>query len=442
MHSGKILLFANQTMPRNEPGTPYRFRQDSHFLYYVGIDKPGLVVMLDVDKDEDILFGTNPTDKELVWTGAVETIEQLAEKTGITKTNGLDYLPYLIANHPNDQWHILPPYTEERRQFIRDMVKGHITDWTSMISKELIRNVVEMRLTKEPIELSEIENTLNNVTSKMYKVFMHRNLEGKTEQEIVGEIEGLAWQHGCQVAYSSIVSRNGQILHNEAYHNTLKSGDLLLVDAGAEAPSGYATDITRTIPVSGKFTDVQKDIYNLVLKMQAESMSVIKPGIAYSQVHKHACLTLIDGLKSLGLMKGHTQAAFENRAHELFFPHGLGHAMGLDVHDMGDLGKVHVSYDEPKSSNNKDEITNLRFARTLREHYVLTVEPGIYFIPLLIDKWQQEGKFREFINYSEVVKLKNLGGIRIEDDIVVTQNGYRLLGHPIPKMIAEIETTR
>jgi len=431
---GIIMLLSNHAMLRNGSDTFYRFRQDSTFLYYTGIQLPNCVLILDSATGEEILFAEKPAESTLIWTGSTTQPNETAEMSGIKNAADLNALAGYFKKNAATQCHILPPNTLQKKEQIKNITGVNHVD--TLISTALMNTVIEMRLNKEAIEIQEIEHTLNTVTYGMYKMVIGQKHTGKTEQQLAGQMEGHAWEKGCQPAYNSIVTRNGHILHNESYGNTLQAGDLLLIDAGAESKEGYATDITRTLPVSGKFTAQQKSIYQLVLHVQKASIENIYPGVSYTEVHKKACLLIAEGLVQLGLMQGNPTDAIEAGAHRLFFPHGLGHALGLDVHDLSELGKIHRS----DKAGEKNKLTsNLRFTGTLHQNYVLTVEPGIYFIPQLMDQWQAEKKHDSFINYNALSKFRNFTGIRIEDDIVVEKAHARLLGNPIPKEIDALE---
>jgi len=308
----------------------------------------------------------------------------------------------------------------------------------SYASPAFVKAVVALRSLKSSVEIAEIENAMDT-TAAMYREAMAMARPGLFERDIAGRIEGMALAGGGQLAFPAIVTVHGETLHNHFHGNVLQKGDLLLIDSGCESESGYATDITRSIPVSGKFNEQQKAIYEMVLDMQLSAIAMIKPGASYRAIHLKACEILVRHLEELGLMKGDSAAAVAAGAHALFFPHGLGHMMGLDVHDMEDLGENHVGYDEKTKRSEQFGTAYLRLAKKLEPGFVLTVEPGIYFIPALIDQWQAGKKAASFINYPAVEKFRNFGGIRIEDNVLVTAKGVRVLGTPIPKKPADVE---
>jgi len=335
--------------------------------------------------------------------------------------------------------HYLPPYREQRRLQLAyyDNLKYEEVDRNASVS--LIKAVVSQRSVKDAHELADMESTMSDVTREAYKQAIAMIRPGSSEHHVEGAFEGSILSKNCRLAYPVICSVKGEILHNHYYNNELKKGDLLIIDGGAESGMHYATDITRTYPVGGKFSKSQKEIYDIVLKSQLESIAIIKPGISFRDVQMKAARVIADGLKELGFMKGDMAEAVQNGAHALFFPHGIGHMIGLDVHDMEDVGEDFVGYDSEIKRSEQFGTAYLRMARKLQEGFTLTVEPGIYFISQLIDKWRSEGRYRDFINYDAVEKFKGFGGIRIEDNVVVTAKGNKVIGKPIEKDSADVE---
>jgi Xaa-Pro aminopeptidase len=330
------------------------------------------------------------------------------------------------------------PYRGEVLVWLESLLGVHHSQVKNFISEELILGIVSMRSVKEEAEIKEIERAID-IAYIMHTTGMIMAKQGIVEQQIAGAIEGIAISYGGPVSFPVILSVDGQTLHNHYHGNIMKEGRMLVIDAGCESALHYASDITRTVPVGGKFNQRQKEIYEVVLKANTETIKAIKPGIYYKEIHLLAAKTIAAGLKDLGLMKGDVDEAVASGAHALFFPHGLGHMLGLDVHDMEGLGENFVGYDSTVSRSNQFGLAFLRLARKLEPGFVLTDEPGCYFIPALIDQWRKEGKFTQFINYDKVETYKDFGGIRIEDDILVTADGYRVLGKPIPKTVAEVE---
>jgi Xaa-Pro aminopeptidase len=439
--SGLIVLFGNKESSMNYVANTYPFRQDSNFLYYFGYDVPDMVATLDTQSGEQILYGDDLGVEDIIWMGYQEKLSEKAARVGVGIARPMDKLAGDICKvmAKNRKIHCLPPYREDRKTQLAFLLEVNCNKDENPYSDELIKAVVAQRSVKEEPEINEIESTLNSVTRHMYLNAMKMAKSDVFEYEISGMIEGLALQQGYSLAYPTICSVNGEILHNHYHGNKMKEGQLLIIDAGAESKLHYATDITRTVPVGGKFSDRQKEIYSLVLKAETEAISAIHPGIPYRDIHLQAAATIAGGLKDLGLLRGNVTDIVSVGAHALFFPHGIGHMMGLDVHDMEDLGEKYVGYGDEFKRSEQFGLAYLRMARRLEPGFVVTVEPGIYFIPPLIGKWEAEGKFTDFINYDKVRSYINFGGIRIEDDVLVTKDGQKVLGNPIPKTVGEVE---
>jgi Xaa-Pro aminopeptidase len=444
IEKGVIVIFGNKECSMNYKSNFYPFRQDSSFLYLFGLDFPDLIGLIDVESGKEIIYGDDPTLDDIIWMGPQVSLSERCKTSGINEARSLStfYSDIKEIIGKNRRVHYLPPYREQRRRQIEYYlnIKGGEAD--NGYSQELVSSLVDLRSIKSPVEIKEIESTMTNITHKMYLKVMEMAVPGNYEYAISGALESIGLENNCKMAFPVICTIHGEILHNTCQNNKLREGDLLLVDSGAESREHYATDITRTIPVGTMFSRMQKEIYSIVLKAQEESIKEIKPGITYKSIHLNAAKIIATGLKELGLMTGDTDDAVNRGAHSLFFPHGLGHMMGLDVHDMEDLGEDSVGYDEEIKRNRHFGLSNLRLGRRLQEGFVLTVEPGIYFIPELIKRWEAEKKFRDFINYGKLKTYMNFGGIRIEDDVLVTKDGCRVLGLPIPKHINEIEKSR
>jgi Xaa-Pro aminopeptidase len=438
---GVILFLGNKEVAMNYAANNYPFRQDSSFLYYFGLDMPGLAGMIDCELVGETIYGSDPTLEDVIWVGNQEPLQEKALKVGISLVKPLERLDgdvFRVIAHSREV-HYLPPYREQRRLQLAyyDNLKYEEVDRNA--SETLIRAVVTQRSVKDTYELQEIENTMNNVTREAYGQAVQLIKPGKFEYQIAGALEGYILEKHCRMAYPTICTVNGQTLHNHYYGNELKKGQLLLIDAGAESPMRYANDITRTYPVGGKFTNQQKDIYKIVLEAQYEAIKAIKPGKPYCEVHTIAASVITRGLKELGLMKGDVDEAVHHGAHALFFPHGIGHMLGLDVHDMEDVGEDYIGYDQEFKRSEQFGTAYLRMAKRLQEGNLVTVEPGIYFINPLIDKWHSEGRYRDFIDYRAIDKFRGFGGIRIEDNVVITAKGNRIIGKPIAKEIEEVE---
>jgi Xaa-Pro aminopeptidase len=439
--AGLLLFPGNGESPMNYPANPYHFRQDSCFLYFFGLDKPGFFGAVDVDEGKDYIFGNDFTIDDIIWMGPQPTVKELAKGVGVNHTGTPDQLAELVdkAISAGRPVHFLPPYRAENALQMEQLLGISCANLKKYASVELIKAIVAQREIKSDDEVKEIEKALE-ISGEMYKIVMQMAVPGTYEREITGKIEGIVGSYGGMVSFPIILSIHGETLHNHYHGNQLVEGKLLVADSGAESPEHYASDITRTFPVGGTFTPQQKDIYQIVYNANMSAIKAIKPGKPYKEVHLDSAKVIASGLKEVGLMKGDVDAAVREGAHALFFPHGLGHMMGLDVHDMEDLGENYVGYDETVQRSDQFGLAYLRLAKTLQPGYVLTVEPGIYFIPALIDQWKGEKKFTEFIDYDKVEKYKGLGGIRIEDDVLVTESGCRVLGVPIPKEIDEIQT--
>ena len=438
---GGILFFPGNThVPFNYPANIYPFRQDSNFLYFFGLDHPDLAAIIDLDTGEEIIFGDELTMDDIIWMGPQPTLKDQAAEVGIEKTLPLSELDKIIkqALSLKRPVHFLPPYRGETKQWIEQLlgIKYELTrQWAS---EPFIKAVVALREIKDEYELAEIERMID-VAYEMHTTAMKMAKPGVKEQQIAGTVYGITLAHEGMPSFPPIVTIHGETLHNETYRNILETGRMLIVDAGAESYLHYASDITRTTPVGGKFNQRQKDIYQIVLDANKTAISEIRPDVPYRDIHLLAARIIAQGLKDLGLMKGNVDDMVAQGAHALFFPHGLGHMMGLDVHDMEGLGEDYVGYTETMKRSDQFGLAFLRLAKPLKPGFVLTVEPGIYFIPDLIDLWRGEGKFKDFINYDEVEKYKDFGGIRIEDDVLVTEDGVKVLGKPIPKEIDEVE---
>ena len=440
VESGLILILGNNESAMNYPDNTYHYRQDSTFLYFFGIDYPELAGVIDVDSGKEIIFGDDVSIDSIIWMGPQRSMADRASEVGITQTAPFKKLSTMIEEAANAgrKIHFTPPYRGENIMLLSDLTGLHHNEVKSKSSLELIKACVDLRSVKEPWEIEEIERHMK-VGYDMHTAAMKMAHPGVIEQQISGAMEGISMSGGGMVSFPIICSVHGETLHNHYHGNTLKEGDLLLVDAGSESPRHYATDNTRTSPVGGKFTQKQKEIYQIVVDANDQSREATKPNVPYVDAHMVASRTIATGLKELGLMKGDVDEAVAAGAHALFFPHGLGHMMGLDVHDMEDYDQVHVGYDDEIRPSTQFGLAYLRLGRRLQPNFVITNEPGIYFIPALIDQWKSEKKLEQFINYDKVETYKNFGGIRLEDDILVTETGCRIMGERIPIYVDEVE---
>jgi len=439
--SGIALFISNIEAPLNYPANTYHFRQDSDFLYFFGIDLPGFTGVMDFDSGKDRLFGNDYEMDDIIWMGPQPTIKELAMKCGITDTAPTTKLEEIIkdALSKKRKIHFLPPYRSETKMMLGSLLKENPCQMITLASVDLIKAVISMRSIKEKVEIDEIEKAVD-IAYEMHVTAMKMCKQGVREQDIFGTLEGIALAKGGGTSFPIILSVDGQTLHNHAHGNILRKGRMMVTDAGAETNLHYASDITRTTPVGGKFSPKQKDIYEIVLKANTEAIKATRPGISNRDLHFMACKIITTEMKSLGLMKGDVDEAVAAGAHALFMPHGLGHMMGLDVHDMEALGENFIGYNDEVKRSDQFGTAFLRFALPYKPGHVFTIEPGCYFIPELIEKWKSEGKFKDFINYSKIEGYMSIGGIRIEDDVLITENGHKVLGKPIPKTVKEVES--
>jgi Xaa-Pro aminopeptidase len=439
--SGIALFISNIEAPLNYPANTYHFRQDSDFLYFFGIDLPGFTGVMDFDSGKDRLFGNDYEMDDIIWMGPQPTIKELALKCDITDTAPTTKLEEIIkdALSKKRKIHFLPPYRSETKMMLGSLLKENPCQMITLASVDLIKAVISMRSIKEKVEIDEIEKAVD-IAYEMHVTAMKMCKQGVREQDIFGTLEGIALAKGGGTSFPIILSVDGQTLHNHAHGNILRKGRMMVTDAGAETNLHYASDITRTTPVGGKFSPKQKDIYEIVLKANTEAIKATRPGISNRDLHFMACKIITTEMKSLGLMKGDVDEAVAAGAHALFMPHGLGHMMGLDVHDMEALGENFIGYNDEVKRSDQFGTAFLRFALPYKPGHVFTIEPGCYFIPELIEKWKSEGKFKDFINYSKIEDYMSIGGIRIEDDVLITENGHKVLGKPIPKTVKEVES--
>jgi Xaa-Pro aminopeptidase len=441
MQGGIVLILGNSNSPMNYKGNIYKFRQDSNFLYYFGLDHSGYAGLMDIDEGKEILFADDLSIDDIIWMGTQDSVKFQASQVGLSDTRPFDELYVYLKKAMADgrKIHFTPPYRGENMMLLEKLTGINSSETGQAASVELIKAIVAQRSIKEPIEIEHIEDIMD-VAFEMHTTAMSMAINGIYEREIAGAIEGIALQHGGKVSFPIILSKRGETLHNEYHGNQLKKGDMLLCDMGFESELHYATDHTRTFPVGGKFSQKQKDIYQIVLAANNAVHKDSKPGIPYRDMHLLAARTIAYGLSDLGLMKGNIEEAVAAGAHALFMPHGLGHMMGLDVHDMEDLGENYVGYNEDIVRSTQFGTAYLRLGRTLEPGFVITNEPGIYFIPALIDKWEKEGINKDFIDFKKVNKFREFGGIRLEDDLLITKDGSRNLGeNRIPIDVTDLE---
>lgn len=440
--SGIVLILGNSDSPMNYTDNTYHFRQDSSFLYLFGLDIQNLAAIMDIDSGEDIIFGNDVSMEDIIWMGPQIPLKEQAEKVGVSKTERFDNLYKFLdkAISLGRKVHFLPPYRAESKLLLHDLLGISAIKLKEYSSIELIKALIELRSVKEIPEIEEIRKACA-VGYQMHVTAMKMAQAGVWEQTIAGTIEGIALTGGGMSAFPIILSQNGETLHNHDHSQLLQKGRLMLVDAGAEMKSHYASDHTRTVPVGGKFTQKQREIYEIVLSANNLGREMTKPGVTHLSVHMAAAEVIATGLKELGLMKGDVMEAIKSGAHALFFPHGFGHMLGLDVHDMENLGEEFIGYDDEIRRIDQFGTAYLRLGRRLKPGFVITNEPGIYFIPALIEKWKAEKINTSFINFDRLESYLDFGGIRLEDDILVTESGCEIIGERIPITPEEIENT-
>ena len=426
---GLILLPGNVEAPFNYPNNTYAFRQDSTFLYYFGQNVPSLVGVIDASTGEATLYGDDFTVEDIIWMGPQATIEDLALQVGVAKSKPMAALAadLQIAITLGRRVHYLPPYRGLTKLQLSDLLGIKPEMLHARKSWDLIFAVAEMREKKSAEEIAALEEAFE-IGYQMHTAAMLHTKAGRTEHQVAGIVGGKALEYGTGVSFHTILSQHGEVLHNHDHSGILTDGRLLLCDAGGEHVNGYVSDHTRTFPVSGKFTQKQKDIYNIVLKAHDDAAAALRPGMMYMELSDVAQRTLLSGLKDLDLVRGSVEDAMAAGAGYLFMPHGLGHNMGLDVHDMEDLGQIYVGYDDVTRPSTQFGLASLRMGRELKAGHVITNEPGCYFIPALIEKWRAEGINKEFINFDKLKEYYTFGGIRLEDDLLITPDGCRLLG--------------
>jgi Xaa-Pro aminopeptidase len=435
--SGLLLFLGNEESSMSFVDNTYPFRQDSSFLYYFGIDQPGYSAVIDLDQGHTVVFGNDPTIEDIIWTGLLPTVAETALLGGVTETAQASALGAYLQKAKGREIHFLPPYRPEHRLKLFRFLGLHPDEQDGKASLELARAIIEMRNFKSAEEIEELERAVD-VSVDMHLAAMRMAKPGARESDIAAKITEIALASGGNLGYPVIATVHGETLHNHNHGNTLQSGQMFLVDAGAETAMHYTGDLTSTCPVDRTFTPRQREIYQVVLKAHLTAVAHLKPGVPFRQIHLLACRTMAEDLKTLGLMKGDLDEAVAQGAHAMFFQCGVGHMMGLDVHDMENLGEVWVGYEgQPKST--QFGLKSLRLARPLQPGFVVTVEPGIYFIPELIDRWKAEGKFADFIDYDRLEAYRDFGGIRIEENLLITEVGHRILGKARPRTVEEVE---
>jgi len=439
VRSGCILLPGNDFIGMNYRANTFPFHQDGSFLYFTGLDRPGHCLWLDCESGEEILFGPEPGIEHTIWSGAAPSLSDLADLSGIAVSMAMLELAHTVrlAKGQGRSIHYSPTYQGETALLLSSVLGIPALELEAGFSSILVQGIVELRSVKSAAEVAQIRQAIA-ISAELYDSLMQSCVPGASEMELYGRSQGLIFSHGSREAFPMILSRRGEVLHNHTHDQILRDGDLLLVDSGVVSPLGYASDITRTLPVGGSFSSRQKDIYEIVLEALAAGTLNMAPGVPFVECHLAAARVVARGLTDLGLMLGDPLEAVDRGAHALFFPHGLGHMLGLDVHDMEALGEDFVGYDHEFKRAAQFGLSGLRMARRLRSGFVMTVEPGIYFIPALIRQWREQRRLEEFINYKALDAYLDFGGIRIEDDVLVTEDGRDVLSKDIPKSVDDI----
>lgn len=441
MESGLLLFLGTSEAAVNYPGNTYKYRQDSTFNYYFGLTDPDFAAIMDIESGEEIIFGNDVDIDDIIWMGPQPLVSDKAASVGVTKSMPFGNLEKVVsdAKAKGRRIHFLPPYRYRNMILLNKMLGVGFDEMKSAASEEFIKAVVSMRLIKEQCEIEEIDRACN-IGYAMHYTAMKMAKLGMVEQQLVGVMEGIAASEGLMPSFPIILSQNGETLHNHTHHQILTEGRMIVIDAGAETNSNYTSDFTRTIPCSGKFTQKQKDVYDIVSAGNDLALAMARPGITYTEVHQAVSRLMAQGLVNLGLLKGDVDEIVAAGAHSLFMPHGLGHNMGMDVHDMEDLGENYVGYDDKYKRSTQFGLGSLRMGKMLEPGHVITDEPGIYFIPALIEKWKNEGINTRFVNFPLLEKYYDFGGIRIEDDLLITEKGCRLLGSKrLPHTTEEVE---
>jgi Xaa-Pro aminopeptidase len=430
MKSGLLVFLGNKESGMNYTDNTYRFRQDSSFLYYFGLDCADLAAIIDVDEDREIVFGNELTIDDIVWTGMQPTLKETCEKVGVGMTKQLKDLKEYIrqAQAKNQTVHFLPPYRGEHQVWLQELTGLLPSEQAAKASVPFIKAIVKQRNYKSKEEIEAIEEAID-ISTRMHLKAYSMARPGVKESEIAAAVEEIACRDGQTLAFPTIATVQGQVLHNHGFIHTLQAGDIFLLDAGAENNLHYAGDLSSSMPVSETFSERQALIYNIHLASFQAAVDELKPGVLFRNAHIAAATKIVEGMKELGLMKGNARDATESGAYALFFPCGLGHMMGLDVHDMENLGEQYVGYADGMEKSKQFGFKSLRLARPLEPGFVFTVEPGIYFIPELMDKWETEKQFTDFINYDKLKDWRDFTGLRNELDYLITEDGARVLGH-------------
>ncbi|MBK8608792.1 MAG: aminopeptidase P N-terminal domain-containing protein [Chitinophagaceae bacterium] len=441
--SGLILLMGNVESSMNYKDNWYPFRQDSCFLYYFGLDTGGLAAVIDADSGEETIFGNELTVEDIVWTGPLPSVSEMASTVGVSKTAPFADLGTLLKNAVagKRKIHFIPPYRPENKMMIAEWLNISVNAVGEEASVPLIKAIVGQRSYKENCEIAEMDKA-TLISADMHLAAMRYTRPGMKEYEVMAKVKETAYANNASLSFHPIVTIHGETLHNVYAGNTIREGQMILCDAGAANDMNYAGDLTCTFPAGNKFTTKQKEVYEIVLHAHNTSVAMLKPGVLFKDVYLNAAQKIVEGMISLGVMKGDPGEAVAAGAHAMFFQCGLGHMIGLDVHDMEDLGEPYVGYTTELKKSTQFGMKSLRLGRALEPGFTLTVEPGVYMIPQLMDKWKAENKCTDYINYAALETYRDFSGIRVEEDYLITDVGYRLLGKKLPMTVNEVEKIR
>ncbi len=437
---GILLFIGNAEAPAQYKDNCYKFRQDSTWLYFFGLDEPMMAAVIDLESGEETLFADDVEIGDIIWMGPQPSVRSKAESVGIAGSGpyaGVDKCVKAAVKAGRPVHYIAPSRYFNKLRLMEMLGRYRVEDGVSLLMTE---SIISMRLVKEDVEIAAIDEACA-LGYEMHSVARDSIVPGIIEQEIVGKMEGVTLAKGWGVSFPTILTQHGETLHNHLHDKVIEPGKLMVIDAGAESNLHYASDFTRTYPTSGKFTQKQREIYQIVCDCNEYAFSLTRPGITYREVHLATARKMLEGLSALGLVHGDLDEMVREGIAGLFQPHGLGHNMGLDVHDMEDLGENLVGYDKDQTRAKQLGLGSLRMARRLVPGHVITDEPGIYFIPALIDKWKAEGTGKAFVNFDRLASYYDFGGIRLEDDVLVTETGARRLGpNRLPISPDDVET--
>lgn len=426
---GIALFIGNTEAPAQYKDNCYKFRQDSTWLYFFGIDQPLYAAIIDLDNGNETIFANDVEIGDIIWMGPQPSVASIAASVGVEKSAPYTDLNAAVAKvlAEGRPVHFVKPSRYYNTMKIASLLGCGTDEVAGRFSLALTRAIISMRLVKEDCEIEVIDDACN-LGYEMHTVARNSIVPGIIEQEIVGKMDGVTLSKGWGVSFPTILTQHGETLHNHLHDKIIEPGKLMVIDAGAESNVHYASDFTRTYPTSGKFTAKQREIYQIVCDCNEFAFSMTRPGISYREVHLKTMHLMLEELRALDIVRGDVQDMVEAGIAGLFMPHGLGHNMGLDVHDMEDYGENYVGYDDDQSRSPQLGLGSLRMARKLVPGNVITDEPGIYFIPALIEKWKSEKTDQGFVNYQKLESYYDFGGIRLEDDVLVTADGARRLG--------------